>query len=268
MNLDWSTALGKSEGALTDGGKWPFYADFSGLGLLEVVTGGPNGKNALRIQQRGEHSANLQTKLLLPQSKDFSVSFWFKNDDTSPEGDHSIVCDLYKYINLIYIRKYSNVTNWYFTTSAWITDAEYRYPISYWRPFGTLEHGKWYRITYDIHFVDLNHIQIHPKVFNESGILLFDDKSFIQSDYLSTPNWNGRNDWTLELFYNAGYNFHIDPVQLQQFSVGNNGQKNALDTGKYWYVADVILPDVPSSGITKLVSGTYEIPGGSKLIVP
>jgi hypothetical protein len=39
--------------------------------------------------------------------------------------------------------------------------------------------------------------------------------------------------------YNAGYRFCTDPVPLQSFAMGNNGQQGSVDTGLFWYFAGV-----------------------------
>jgi len=54
MQSDWTTALGTSDAAIRDGGRWDDWADWGGAQLLSVVAGGPTGyANALRVQQRG-----------------------------------------------------------------------------------------------------------------------------------------------------------------------------------------------------------------------
>src|SRR5216117_1763775 len=49
----WSTALGTSQQAWTDGGKWTWATswDFPPTPVMQVVTGGPSGLNALRLTQ-------------------------------------------------------------------------------------------------------------------------------------------------------------------------------------------------------------------------
>src|ERR1700751_6110394 len=69
---DWSTDTGTSRRAVTDGGRWKKYWEFneSGVQLLSVVPGGPGGRNALRVLQRGVHfAAEVERDNILPPSK-------------------------------------------------------------------------------------------------------------------------------------------------------------------------------------------------------
>ena len=105
----------------------------------------------------------------------------------------------------------------------------------------TFSHGAWYRFEYYVHFVDPTHIQVHPRVYDASGTLLFDDATFLQEDYGASGNlsWAGNDAWTLASFYAAGYSFCVTPLPMTSFGLGNNGQAGALDTGLPWYFAGV-----------------------------
>jgi len=99
----------------------------------------------------------------------------------------------------------------------------------------------WYRFEYWVHFVDATHVQVHARVYDASGALLYGDADFRQSDYNNTPAWNGSSTWTLASFAAAGYSIPVDPVKLANFAVGNNGQLDAVDTGLSWYFAGVAI---------------------------
>src|SRR2546425_76527 len=48
---NWDTAAGTSTTAVTDGGRWPNYWEFNngtGVQLISVVSGGPNGRSEER----------------------------------------------------------------------------------------------------------------------------------------------------------------------------------------------------------------------------
>jgi hypothetical protein len=236
---NWDTATGTSGAAVTDGGRWPTYDEFNttGVQLLSVVAGGPNGHNALRVQQRGSSfAANLQKPAFAPRSQDFYVRYYMKNDDTSAEGDHIVTPDIYQYENLIYMRKSSSASNWSFVIGAY--GCGYTYPIGYWKPTAPLALGKWYRLEYFVHYTNATHIQVHPRIYDDAGALIFSDAQFMQSDP-GGASWNGRSDWTLASYYAAGHDFCVDPAFMNTFAVGNNGQQFATDTGKYWYFAGV-----------------------------
>jgi hypothetical protein len=204
---------------------------------MSVVTGGPGGHNALRVQQRGSSfAANVQIDNVVPQSKDFYLRFYMKNDDTSGSGDHIVTVDTWQYANLTFLRKTSSGSGWSFVASMY--GCGYTYPIGHWGPPQTLAHGQWYRFEYFVHFVDATHIQLHPRVYDASGNLMFSDAEFKQTDF-GGATWNGRNDWSFESFYAAGNSFCVDPSFVNDVGFGNNGQYGAADTGQYWYFSGV-----------------------------
>jgi hypothetical protein len=239
---DWPVA-GTASSAVSDGGKWDSYWEFNNgttVQLLSVVSGvgTPGGRNALKVVQRGStYAAAVQKNALVPVSTDYYVRFYIRNDDTSGAGDHTAVTDIYSYANLIYVRKYSGATNWVFDIGMY--GCGYTYPIDYWRP-APLAHGVWYRLEYHVHFVDPTHIQLQPRLYDAVGSLLADGTAFYQSD-VGTAVWNGRSNWTLADYYAAGYTHCVVPTSLQSFSVGNNGQASATDTGLSWYFAGVVI---------------------------
>lgn len=274
---DWSHAAGSTRDAVTDGGAWPLYDEFSApMQLLTVVAGmGPTGGNALRVQQRGEHSANLQKPAVTVPGTDYRVTLWMRNDDTSAAGDHVVTPDIYKYPNLTYVRKFSTLTDWHFSIGVLgdsPTGGVYIYPVGYWTPTGTLQHGAWYELQWDVHFTDQTHMQVRPRIFNAKGALLFDATAFSQSNP-GQAAFGGRNDWTLDRYYAAGLSFCVDPQWLTTFGLGNNGQAGATDTGLCWYFAKLTIetlppPDpVPAPMSGALGTGNYPLPPGSVLTV-
>jgi hypothetical protein len=237
---NWDTAIGTSKRAVTDGGRWPLYDEFNrkeDVQLLDVVPGGPNGHNALRVLQRGsKYAANLQKKEFAPPSTDFYVRFYMRNDDTSPAGDHIVTPDIYKYPNLTYMRKRGTASDWSFVIGVY--GCVYTYPIGFWGPQARLALGRWYRFEDYVHYTSANRIQVHSRVYDDSGKLLFSDADFLQSDPRKA-SWSGRSNWTLASYYAAGYDFCVDPQFMTTFGVGNNGQEGSTDTGMYWYFAGV-----------------------------
>ena len=245
---EWSTDTGKSRRAVTDGGRWKNYwgwnHDPTGAQLMSVVSGasvnGPGGRNALKVLQRGStYAANVQQNRVLPASTDYYVRYYMRNDDTSPAGDHIVTPDTWQYSNLIYMRKASSGTGWTFVIGLYGCGSVY--PIVYWHPEITFSHGVWYRFEYSVHFVDPTHIQVHPRVYDASGTLLFSDSTFLQQDYgqSGSLSWAGNDHWTLATFYAAGYTFCVVPQWLTSIGMGNNGQQGATDTGLPWYFAGV-----------------------------
>ena len=237
---NWDTATGTSTTAVTDGGRWPNYWEFnngSNVQLLSVVSGGVNGHNALRVQQRGStYAANVQIDNLLPQSKDYYLRYYMKNDDTSNSGDHIVTVDTWNYANLTYLRKYGGPSSWSFVSSMY--GCGFTYPISHWGPSLRLANGQWYRFEYYVHYTDATHVQVHPRVYDAAGNLMFSDAQFLQEDY-GQATWNGRSDWTLASYYAAGNSFCVGSTWTNDFGLGNNGQYGAADTGQYWYFSGV-----------------------------
>jgi uncharacterized protein YjdB len=239
---DWSTATGTSNAAVRDGTRWLNYWEFnngSSVQLLSVVGGfGPGGRNALKVVQRGSsYAAAVQQDNVLPPSTDYYVRYYMRNDDISSPGDHVVTPDSWLYPNLTYMRKFSSSAGWRFVMGTY--GCGYTYPIDYMGPRETLAHGVWYRFEYWVHFVDPTHIQVHPRVYDAAGTLLYSDADFLQEDYGASGPWNGSQTWTLASYYAAGYSYCVVPSPLTSFGMGNNGQAGAVDTGLPWYFAAV-----------------------------
>ena len=254
----WDTEAGTSNNAVTDGGRWPNYWEFNNglpVQLLSVVAGGPGGHNALRVQQRGElFAANVQVDDIIPASTDYYVRYYMRNDDISFSGDHVVTVDTWHYPNLTYMRKSSSLSGWNFVISAYsdpfwgaTCQTSAGYPFFHWGPwqaFGPtpppqLAAGQWYRMEYWVHFTSDTSMQVHPRVYDASGALIFDDDDFLQEDYTGVAPDN----WTLASYYAAGRDFCVDPAWMNDFGMGNNGQAGATDTGLYWYFAGVQIRD-------------------------
>jgi hypothetical protein len=250
FDSSWDTAVGPSRTAVTDGGRWPHYWEFNngtGLQLLSVVPGGPNGHNALRVQQRGTlAAAQLQINDVTPLSTDFYVRYYMMNDDTSSSGDHVVTVDSREYWNLTFTRKYSSASNWRFVISLY--GCGYIYPIGHWGPTVRLSHGQWYRFEYYVHYTSANRVRVYPRIYDAAGNLILSDSDFWQENPGGAV-WNGRRDWTLASYYAAGFDFCVNPSaetvlgghNMTNFSLGNNGQASAADTGLSWYFAGVQL---------------------------
>ncbi len=267
---NWDTSTGTSAAAVTDGGKWPHYWEFNrgtGVQLLSVIPGGPDGQNALRVQQRGStYAADLQIDDVLPQSQDYYLRFYMRNDDTSSAGDHVVTVDAWHYQSLTFLRKYSGSADWRFVVSMY--GCSEQYPLNHWGPPGRLPRGQWYRFEYFVDFIDANHVQVHPRVYDANGSLLYTDQDFQQQDYRASPLWNGRNDWTLASYYAAGYTFCVDPTFMNEFAVGNNGQAGASDTGAYWYVAAVQIRTDTWPGPVSSSQASLPITSGPQISSP
>src|SRR5436309_1845282 len=191
---DWTSGTGNTSQVVTDGNRWAHWFEFNSGGLLSVVAGGPSGyANALRVQQRGPaYSAVVTKETFVPQSTDFYLRYYMRNDDTSPVGDHIVTADIYNYSWLTYMRKSGAGAGWSFVMLL----PGGGYPLLDWGPTVTLARGAWYRFEYFVHFTDATHMQVHPRVYDAAGTLLASDADFQQQDYASAVR-NGRSNWTL-----------------------------------------------------------------------
>src|SRR5258706_15711380 len=98
--------------------------------------------------------------------------------------------------------------------------------IGSWTPQVTLSHGVWYRFEYYVHYVDPTHIQVHPRLYDAAGNLMYDDVGYQQSG-LGSTRWNGKSDWTLASYYSAGNNLCVGPQYIQTLGVGHTGEQGA-----------------------------------------
>src|SRR5437016_9855097 len=178
---NWDTAAGTSTTAVTDGGQWPNYWEFNngtGVQLISVVSGGPNGHNALRVQQRGStFAANVQINDVIPLATDFYVRYYMRNDDTSGSGDHIVTPDTWGYPNLTYMRKYSGASGWNFVVSMY--GCGFVYPISHWgRPLNPAT-GKGNRLETTVHSWTPPNIQAHPLASTAPAARTLPDADFL-----------------------------------------------------------------------------------------
>jgi hypothetical protein len=239
---DWSADTGASRRAVTDDGRWGNYWEFNNgapVQLLSVVPGGPGGRNALRVVQRGSkpgYAAFVEQDNVVPPSTGYYVRFYMRNDDTSAAGDHIVTVDPYQYANLTYMRRLSGSNGWQFAISVYGCGTVY--PLAHWTSERALTLGAWYRFEYHVDFVDQTHVQVHVRVYDASGSQILDDSGLRQQGWGQSV-WRGRNDWTLKSYYAAGLSFCVDPKALRKFGMGNNGQLDAVDTKLDWYFARV-----------------------------
>jgi hypothetical protein len=235
---------------------WDTYDEFnggSGVALMSVVPGGPAGENALKVLQAGDppgYAANVRKFTICTPGQDFWTRFYFNTVDTSGAGDHIVTCELYHYQNLTYLRKMGGPTSFQPIMSLFMDEAHYLYPIGHWMLKDRLANGRWWRFEHWVHWTDGTHIQVHPRIYDDTGALLYQDADYQQSDFGQSANlsWNGRSDWTLASYYaiprqadGRGQDFQVTPQYLTEFGLGNNGQQGATATGLSWSFARVAV---------------------------
>jgi len=254
FSSDWASGVVKDT--------WDTYDEFnngSGVILAHVLPGfGPGGANALQVKQAGDppgYAVNLQKAGILAPGQDFWVRYYFRTDDTSGAGDHCTTCNFYQYDNLTFLRKMGGPTSWRYITSCYgvpiSPPQNANYPVGHWSLRDRLQNGIWYRLEDGVHWIDGTHIQVHKRVYDLNGTLLYGDADFQQQDYGQSGNlsFGGRADWTLASFYAAGYSFGVHPLALADFAIGNNGQQGATATGLSWYYAKVGISTVGWVGV-------------------
>ena len=95
----------------------------------------------------------------------------------------------------------------------------YTSPIGHWTLPRPLANGAWYRFEYHVHFVDPTHVQVHPRVYDSTGVQIASDADMRQSGY-GREAWNGSSTWTLASYYPAGHDFCVVPEALTTFGAG------------------------------------------------
>jgi len=249
---NWTAGLGNGNGAIGDGGLWGGLAN-AGSSVLSVVAGGPSGyANALRVQQQGPSGTGGWGYVQyngLPPATDFYVRFYMRNDDTSPAEDHIVAATFTPVppVEMFYMSKRGGATSWSVTLMSWALSGPcgpYDYPVAEWELNGQLARGRWYRFEYYVHFVTPGvpggtaQMQYHPRIYDDANVLLYQDADFRQRDY-GTATYQGSSTWTLDQFWATGHSRCVDVSRAGGFSMGNNGQAGAVNTGLYWYYAGV-----------------------------
>jgi hypothetical protein len=277
----WTTALGATDAAIRDVnapyGPWDAWED-GGLHLLSVVSGGPPGyANALQVQQESGPPvgppgayADVQKYRFVAANTDYYFRYYVKVSDMAQcVQDHGVEPWLWdqQYNDLVYLDKHEQASGWGFNLNIGdnATDGHGGniYPIWHWYLVGQnaypLAYDTWYRLEYWVHFTSPNHIQVHPRVYDAAGTLLYSDADFQQSDYGTGNSYHGFDDWTLALWYSRAsqtgdptygdfeVNGSPDPAQtangatttLQSLVMGNNESSGCNPTGLYYYYAGV-----------------------------
>jgi hypothetical protein len=251
---NWATApLGTSDQAITDNGRWTrtFCGMFPDLLRVvdDVVPPNTNLTRSLRTVQRGADGCRaVQVDAFVPRATSWYLRFYFRNDDTQPNGDHVSKIETTAYRPLTFIRKYSSAEG--YRLSMFLAGGGRSYPISEWfiydrstRQRVQLRLREWYRLEYFVEYIDpVNHperFRLWPRVYDAQGTLLYDHNDFFMNDAFQAT-FDGRNDWSLASWYQAGRYMIFDNLDhARNFMVGNNGQTQPVATNLPWYFAGV-----------------------------
>ena len=289
---NWTTALGTTPRALADSGSptpWDILnTDASllyGAQMMEVVGGisPPGYTTSLRIQQRfdtGVYAPGLRSwadvrknPFIATANTDYYLRYYFMTNDTSGIfEDHGVEpwINAAQAWDLEYINKNEGASAWglKFYLGANATDGHGgTYPWLRWYlrgqqpgpgPSQLLSYNTWYRLEYWVHFTTANHIQVHPRVYDASGTLLYQDADFVREDNGNGYLWCGSTQWSLADWYsrstacNPGGDFQVNgqPASdqaastLQSLVMGNNGSSGRQSGAttkptRFWYYAAV-----------------------------
>ena len=282
---NWTTALGATDAAIRDLNSptpWDIWEDGSwgtiqnGAYIMEVVNGTapPGYTSSLRVQQRGPCDncwADVRKNpFIATGNTDYYFRFYMMTNDTlGTSGDHGVQPWIGgdQYNDLLYLSKYEGPTGWGVTLVIGANGDSIgpfgRYPVFNWFlvgqqgepiPVEVLSYNTWYRFEFWVRFTSTNHIQVHPRVYDASGTLLYQDADFVQEDFGNSDYCAGRSDWTLARWYtppfttcNPNGDFEVNrspaPEQagttLQSLVMGNNGSASSQNTGRFWYYAGV-----------------------------
>jgi hypothetical protein len=97
-----------------------------------------------------------------------------------------------------------------------------------------LQNGVWYRYEWQIEYLTATTFRIWPRVYSESGVLLFDASNYVSVLF---PHVN-----TLQAYYASGGFLTItNPEWARELSIGNEGPAVSVNNGQHWYWANVAI---------------------------
>jgi len=240
---DWGTATGTSIAAIEDGGIWNHSLSVVGNTgpEAEVVAGAGVGwtrtSNVLRVQNNGS-GANLGigAENLVPASTSFFLRYWIRNDDTGANLNHPVwwgpaAGDL----EMICGHTFHGASK--YGVSVWLDNVpgvgSARAYVCAAAPPGSanLTNGTWYRYEILLDFITSTRVQPWPRIYDTSGSLLWDSDDFISYGYENQTLTNVNNA--------GGYIQLTDAEKARDFWMGTEGGTGTVDTGEYWYYAEV-----------------------------
>ena len=241
FSSNWSTALGTSDAAHSDGGKWnnlicaPTYRNR----VLSVVSGSNAGwtatPNVLQVTNRGEVNCGMvEVTNAVPTGTNFYIRVYIRVEDENQPSFHSIdlnaVGDIQTPLWAIWEPQagvnYNPKLTLHNPTSS---------QLGNWRPRQKLAQGVWYRFEWYVEFVSLTArtARIWPRIYDMAGTLLYDASSFVAYNQSTT---------TLQQYYDGGGTTRFSDLSLaRRFGLGYEGTGGASDQGRRWFYAAVEL---------------------------
>jgi hypothetical protein len=235
---DWGTALGTTDRAHSDGGKWDNFI-CERTRVLSVVPGSEAGwtatPNILQVTNRGETACGLvEVTKAVPPGINFYIRVYIRVEDENQPSFHSVNLNSLGAIQAPLWAiwepsprvSYSPKLTLHHPTSSQYGD---------WRPREKLSQGMWYRFEWFIEFVSVTDgtARIWPRISDMAGNLLYDASSFVAF---------GEPGTTLRRYYDGGGVTRFTDLDLaRRFGLGYEGTATAKDQGRKWYYAAVEL---------------------------
>ena len=238
---DWSTALGATDAAQSDGGKWdnlicpnPYRNR-----VLSVVPGSTAGwtatRNILQVTNRGEVNCGLvEVSTAVPRGTNFYIRVYVRVEDENQPSFHSIDLNAVGAIQAPLWAIWEPSAGVDYNPKLTLNNATSS-QLANWRPRKKLSQGVWYRFEWFVEHVNVSALtaRIWPRIYDMEGTLLYDASSFVAYDQSST---------TLEQYYNGGGTTRFTDLNLaRRFGLGYEGTRGASDQGRKWYYAAVEL---------------------------
>lgn len=248
----WSSAVGTSDVALRDNGRWDTLYCQQAAQTLTVVPGASVGwtktPNVLRLQQLGATACGtLEKTALLPASTSHWGRLYFRNDEVGTQHNHVATYNpgIGAPIQVAFWNRNGAAQGVsIFLRTYYRADGQLAtYPTNLWSigtadssGVGRLANGTWYRYEWHMEYVTPTTYRIWPRIYDMGGRLLYDATRFFQNDY----PLSGR--FSLATWYAAGNTFGFTDVTLaRRLGLGNEGPGGSTNTGGYWYHADVAI---------------------------
>lgn len=238
---DWSSALGKSDDALTDGGKWETLIcdPTTRQRTLAVVSGSAASwsatPNVLQITYSGDSNCGMVESTVARRGQSYFIRMYINVKDLDQPTFHSVNVNSLGDIQVpLWAVQDVNAGVDYspkLTLLYPALGARYRD----WIPRTKLRMGQWYRFEWHVEIFDASAqtARIWPRIYDAAGKLLHDAKSFVPLDPV-----NGSG--TMQQYYDLGGGHRFPSLELaRKFGLGYEGVGPA--TGRTWYVAAVEL---------------------------
>jgi hypothetical protein len=222
FNSDWSTALGNTANAKTDGGKWNVLADNSGG--LEVVAGAALGfpsTNCLRvIAQQGNTGFHRVAKTglgVVAPGESVWFRWYYRNEQplTDDSSQHPIESGQSGGLEWAFNNEVQSNTTWFADFQSPGDSLTFR---QRWRG-PLLQSSTLYRFEMQLHKLSTTTWNLHVRVYDAANVLIASD-----ADYRNVFSSGGVGAGTVRLADNPTLNFSTtNGSQMDELRAGCNG---------------------------------------------